>query len=190
MDFFFHHLQVEKKTRVHFHSFMLGVHKKLFELQKLSGVDPLVLVAKEIAEAASVICFDEFQVTDVADAMILKRLLETLVDHGVVLVMTSNRLPGELYLNGLNRDQFLPAIDLIEKHCDLFPFPADSPDYRLMGQESQTWVTPITETSIDKFEEELKKLTKNRKIRSGVLDVQAARPNGSVLVFGYRGRPK
>lgn len=175
MDFFFHHLQVEKKMRVHFHSFVLGVHKKLFELQKLSGVDPLVLVAKEIAEAASVICFDEFQVTDVADAMILKRLLETLVDHGVVLVMTSNRLPGELYLNGLNRDQFLPAIHLIEKHCDLFPFPADSPDYRLMGQESQTWVTPITETSIDKFEEELKKLTKNRKIRSGVLNVQGRR---------------
>ncbi|QDZ20136.1 AFG1-like ATPase [Chloropicon primus] len=190
MDFFFQHLQVEKKLRVHFHSFMLGIHKKLFELQKLSGVDPLVMVAKEIAGKASVICFDEFQVTDVADAMILKRLLETLVEHGVVLVMTSNRLPGDLYMNGLNRDQFLPAIDLIEKTCDVFPFPEDSPDYRLMGKESKTWMTPITESTIDAFSDCFANLSKKRKIRSGVLEVQGRRVNvpasaGGIAKFSF-----
>ena len=190
MDLFFHCLRVEKKLRVHFHSFMLGVHKKLFELQKMSGADPLVLVAKEISDNASVICFDEFQVTDVADAMILKRLLETLVEHGVVLVMTSNRVPSDLYLNGLNRDQFLPAIDLIERVCDVFPFPAESPDYRLMGKESRTWMQPVTEESIETFEDDFKKLTKKRKIRSGVLEVQGRRVpvpcfSGGVAKFSF-----
>ena len=191
MDFFFQCLQVSKKLRVHFHSFMLGIHRRLFELQKITGgKDPLVLVAKEIADQASVICFDEFQVADVADAMILKRLLETLVDHGVVLVMTSNRLPKELYLNGLNRDQFVPAIDLIEKYCDVFPFPVDSPDYRLMGKNSKTWITPITESSIEQFEETFLKLRKKKKVKSGVLEVQGRRVKvpaaaGGVAKFSF-----
>jgi protein AFG1 len=184
MDMFFQLLNVDNKLRVHFHSFMLSVHKRLFELQKESGQDPLVLVAKEIADKASVICFDEFQVTDVADAMILKRLLETLVEHGVVLVMTSNRLPNELYLNGLNRVQFLPAIALIEEHCDLYPFPVDSPDYRLLGEECTSWVSPITETSIDKFSEKFNKLKKKKKVKTGVLEVQGRRVKIPAAVGG------
>jgi len=175
MDLFFQCLNVEKKSRVHFHSFMLGIHRRLFELQKLRGQDPLITVAREIADDSSVICFDEFQVTDVADAMILKRLLETLIDNDVVFVMTSNRMPDELYLNGLNRVQFLPAIELIKSHCDIFPFPVESPDYRLMGQVSKTWMTPIDPTTNRLFDETYQKLTRSKKIRAGVLDVQGRR---------------
>jgi len=104
--------------------------------------------------------------------------------------MTSNRLPNELYLNGLNRDQFLPAIALIEDHCDIFPFPVDSPDYRMMGQESKTWINPLTEVTIDEFADSFAKLSKKKKIKSGVLEVQGRRVKvpaaaGGVAKFSF-----
>ena len=132
MDLFFNVQPAElKKTRVHFHDFMAKVHLELHARKHLP--DPLPDVARDMKSKAKLLCFDEFQVTDVADAMILRRLLEALRSCGCVCVFTSNRVPRELYKNGLNRASFVPAIDLIEQTNDVFCFDASAIDYRLTG---------------------------------------------------------
>ncbi|WEW59357.1 ATPase [Emydomyces testavorans] len=118
MDLFYDTLppNIDSKTRIHFHNFMQDVHKRLHMARMRHGndFDGVPLVAAEIAQQASVLCFDEFQCTDVADAMILRRLLESLMSHGVVLVTTSNRHPDELYKNGIQRQSFIPCIQLLK----------------------------------------------------------------------------
>ncbi|UKZ85301.1 uncharacterized protein TrAFT101_001168 [Trichoderma asperellum] len=133
MDLFYDTLppSVKTKTRIHFHNFMQDVHKRLHKLkiQHGSDVDAVPFVAADIAEQGNVLCFDEFQCTDVADAMILRRLLECLMSHGVVLVTTSNRHPDDLYKNGIQRESFIPAIKLLKNRLHVINL--DSPtDYR------------------------------------------------------------
>ncbi|KOS17448.1 Protein AFG1 [Escovopsis weberi] len=133
MDLFYDTLpgSVKTKTRVHFHNFMQEVHKRLHQLKMRHGdeVDVVPFVAAEIAQQGNVLCFDEFQCTDVATAMILRRLLEGLMSHGVVLVTTSNRHPDELYKNGIQRESFIPAIKLLKDRLHVINL--DSPtDYR------------------------------------------------------------
>lgn len=105
------------KKRIHFHSFMQGVHHRLHDVKSSMGesVDAAQEVANEIAAESNVLCFDEFQVVDVADAMILRRLFDMLYRHGVVTFMTSNRPPDELYKNGVQRDSFIPCIEQIKQ---------------------------------------------------------------------------
>lgn len=117
MDLFYESLPAEAKTRVHFHRFMQGIHA---ELRTLSGKrDPLVSVAERIAETTRVLCLDEFFVLDIGDAMILGNLLKALFDRGVVLITTSNTAPLNLYKDGLQRDRFMPAIALLQGHCEI-----------------------------------------------------------------------
>ncbi|MFD1006926.1 cell division protein ZapE [Oceanisphaera ostreae] len=117
MDTFYRCLPFDNKLRIHFHHFMLRVHQ---ELQSLKGqADPLKLVAERLAEQTQIICFDEFFVSDITDAMILGTLFEYLFEHGVILVATSNIPPDELYRNGLQRARFLPAIELIKQRCEI-----------------------------------------------------------------------
>lgn len=146
MDIFVEHANVLKKRRVHFHEFMLEIHGTLHQWRQMSpgekareleqsGVggnseDPLSVVARRMAGQATLLCFDEFQVNDVADAMILGRLFSELFENGVTIVLTSNRPPQDLYKDGLNRGLFLPFIDLIEERLDIVELSGPT-DYRL-----------------------------------------------------------
>jgi len=144
MDMFFEDAPLEPKRRVHFHAFMLEVHGAIDAWRKLdpkersaqpnyvkeAGDDPIQPVAKKIAQDSALLCFDEFQVTDIADAMILSRLFEALFAEGVVVVATSNRAPDELYEGGLNRQLFLPFITLIKERMELLHMNSGT-DYRL-----------------------------------------------------------
>lgn len=131
MDMFYESVAIEAKRRTHFHSFMLDVHKRLHELRQSGvGSDPLTPLADELVAQAWLLCFDEFQVEDIADAMILGRLFERLFERGVVVVATSNREPKRLYWNGLQRVLFLPFIAMIEDKLTVLSI-AGERDYRL-----------------------------------------------------------
>lgn len=132
MDCFYDSVPYRRKKRIHFHAFMREIHR---DLDKYKGEpDPLLKVAERVAKAVRLLCFDEFHVSDIADAMILGRLLDGLFAKGVVLVMTSNYPPDQLYPNGLHRESFLPTIALIKKHLDVFEVEAGV-DYRLRALE-------------------------------------------------------
>jgi cell division protein ZapE len=132
MDCFFDAVPYRRKRRIHFHAFMHGVHRQLNELKGES--DPLLKVAERMASEVRLLCFDEFHVSDIADAMILGRLLEALFARGVVFVMTSNYPPDRLYPNGLQRENFLPTIALIKSRLDVLEIDAGI-DYRLRTLE-------------------------------------------------------
>ncbi|XP_057679401.1 lactation elevated protein 1 homolog B isoform X2 [Corythoichthys intestinalis] len=126
MDMFYSGVQNSHKKRVHFNGFMLDIHKRIHrrkqslpkrKLGNMFTYDPISPVAVEIARETCLLCFDEFQVTDIADAVILKQLFRTLFKAGVVVVATSNRPPDDLYKNGLQRDTFLPFIDVLKEYC-------------------------------------------------------------------------
>jgi cell division protein ZapE len=132
MDLFFESVPVDRKRRVHFHEFMLARHAFLREARaKGAGHDQLIeQAAKQVSDEARLLCFDELQVTDIADAMIIGRLFERLFDDDVVIVATSNRAPDDLYKNGLNRQLFLPFIALIKDKLDVLSV-AGPKDFRL-----------------------------------------------------------
>ena len=130
MDLAFAHIAVEPKRRVHFHAFMLETDARLRRVRESDEDDPIEVIAEEIAGEARLLAFDEMQVTNPADAMILSRLFGKLLERGVKVVTTSNRPPGDLYKDGLNRELFLTFIDLIEKQMLVVPVNGPT-DYRL-----------------------------------------------------------
>jgi cell division protein ZapE len=142
-DLFYSYLPEKQKTRLHFHHFMQQVDAQLRRLQ--GQRDPLRRIAAHIAKTTRVLCFDEFMVYDVADAMILAELLHALFAKGIVLMITSNIPPDQLYLNGQHRERFLPAIDLIKQHCEIVAI-ADHADYRLgRAPLQQAYIYPLNE---------------------------------------------
>ena len=155
MDLFFETAPVAHKQRVHFHAFMLEVHAFMHqERQKKdrNSDDPVIALANSITENSWLLCFDEFQVTDVADAMILGRLFELLFDHGVVVVATSNREPDDLYKDGLNRQLFLPFISLLKEQLDILHL-VGGRDYRLERlAEHPVYFSPLNAQSVSEMD--------------------------------------
>ncbi len=142
IDLFYSTIPFSQKTRLHFHHFMLYVHHALTRHQGVK--DPLKLIAKEFAEQYWVLCFDEFYVKDIADAMILTELFEQLFHHGVTLLATSNLAPQALYANGLQREKFIPTIDLIHQHTHVIEIQGQD-DYRLKHLSHALYYYPLDE---------------------------------------------
>jgi cell division protein ZapE len=148
-DLFYQHVAEQQKARFHFHQFMQQIDAQLRSLQGKS--DPLRRIVARLAKTTRLLCLDEFMVHDVADAMMLSELLKALFAHHVVLVVTSNIAPDDLYSKGVQRARFLPAITLLKRHCDVIAM-ADHADYRLgrpLLQQAYFWpLNPITEEKL------------------------------------------
>ena len=185
MDLFFDLAPVEKKRRVHFHAFMAEVHAGVTAWRAMSarerkaqpnfvkgaGDDPIAPVAKAIAREAWLLCFDEFQVTDIADAMILGRLFEQLWARQVVVVATSNRHPRDLYKNGINRQLFLPTIALLEEHLELHALEGER-DHRMARLEGHgVYHTPLDGAAFQAMDQAWAALTRGAQPRPTSLAV-------------------
>lgn len=141
MDMFFQSLPGERKLRLHFHRFMLRVHEELAQQQ--GHTDPLEIIADGFKAETDVLCFDEFFVSDITDAMLLGTLMKALFARGITLVATSNIPPDDLYRNGLQRARFLPAIEAIKRYCDVMNVDAGI-DYRLRTlTQAHLWLSPL-----------------------------------------------
>lgn len=191
MDVFFEALPIEAKRRMHFHRFMQYVHR---EMRRRQGHrNPLVEIAADFAAGARVLCFDEFFVTDITDAMILAGLLETLFDHGVTLVTTSNIEPDYLYWNGLQRARFLPAIELIKRHTRILNVDGGI-DYRLrLLEQAELFHCPLGERAEYFLEERFRALEPEHGESRRDLDLEvegrsihARRANEDVAWFEFR----
>lgn len=160
MDLFHQTLSIPEKRRAHFHAFMQEVHGLLRKARKTESGDPIPIVAAEIADGLRCLAFDEMVVTNSADAMIMSRLFRALiVDENVAIVTTSNRVPGDLYKDGLNREHFLPFIDLIEKRLHVQPLNGPV-DYRLERLDGiDTWHTPLGDAATDQVRQAFFRLT-------------------------------
>jgi cell division protein ZapE len=158
MDLFFEAAPAAKKRRVHFNEFMVQIHARIHELRQREA-DPIPAVARAIAAEATLLCFDEFQVGDVADAMILGRLFQQLFELGVVIVATSNTAPSRLYEDGLNRQLFLPFIALISQRLDVLELNG-ALDYRLQRMEGlDVYIAPLGAEADSKMDAAWQKLT-------------------------------
>lgn len=188
MDMFFHSLPGERKLRLHFHRFMLRVHEELTELQ--GQENPLEIIADGFKAQTDVVCFDEFFVSDITDAMLLATLLQALFARGITLVATSNIPPDDLYRNGLQRARFLPAIALINDYCDVMNVDAGI-DYRLRTlTQAHLYLTPLDSQTRDTMDRMFIKLAGKAGEAAPVLQVnhrplQAIRAVDGVLAVDF-----
>jgi len=174
MDLFFSHAPVQAKRRVHFHAFMQEVHAALYTWRQKAdhGADPLPQIAQNIAVQSKLLCFDEFYVSDIADAMILARLFTALFAAGVVLVATSNTAPDDLYAGGLQRANFLPFIDLLKQHVAVLEV-AGAVDHRMEFLRGHpVYFTPLGAVSSKALADLFAALTHHATLQPETLTVQ------------------
>ncbi|WP_433691797.1 cell division protein ZapE [Herbaspirillum seropedicae] len=187
MDSFYSVVPVVRKTRLHFHEFMRDVHRQLDELKGIA--DPLDEVAKRIAKKYRLICFDEFHVSDIADAMILYNLLKGLFDHGVSFVMTSNYEPSTLYPDGLHRDRMLPTIALLKEKLDVMNIDAGIDYRKRVLEQVKVYHTPLNA----KTDEELRAAfaavaeatEEDPRVHIEAREIRALRRAGSAIWFDF-----
>mgnify|MGYP001189621617 CR=1 FL=1 len=180
MDLFYDHCSVDdgQKQHVHFHSFMQEVHRRLHTFrraQRLGNInsdrDGVKALAKIISDRAWLLCFDEFHVNDIADAMILGRLFKALFEAGIIVITTSNRHPSELYKDGLQRELFLPFIEMFEKRLMVFELD-NGKDYRLERlSQMDIYITPDDDEANAKLEKAFEELSVGAEIKSRVLSI-------------------
>ncbi|MFZ6845151.1 cell division protein ZapE [Undibacterium sp. RuTC16W] len=187
MDSFYSVVPVVRKTRLHFHEFMRAVHRQLDELKGVA--DPLDEVARRISKKYRLICFDEFHVSDVADAMLLYNLLKALFDNGVSFVMTSNYQPDTLYPDGLHRDRMLPTIALLKERLDVLNVDSGN-DYRKRALEQvQAYLTPLNAATDQALRTAFAKIaeTIDEDVRVNIegRDIKALRRAGSAVWFDF-----
>jgi len=177
MDLFFDVLECRDKSRVHFHEFMQDVHSAIHDWRQkhkvgeVEGDDPIAPVAEKIASTSKVLCFDEFIVNDITDAMILGRLFTVLFEKGVVVIATSNRAPDTLYENGLNRALFLPFIETLKQRLDILQLD-HGVDYRMMHFDGlTTYYTPLDINADEKIQRAWEQLTGKSKGEASFLKI-------------------
>ena len=159
MDLFFDTVQVQRKKRAHFHEFMLDVHARLAEARKSETGDPIPPVVESLAEEARLLCFDEMVVNNMADAAIMSRLFTGLLDKRVTIVTTSNRVPDDLYKDGLNRQLFLPFIDMLGESLEMLELDAGV-DYRLDRLKAMdVYITPANAKAESRLNEDFRSLS-------------------------------
>jgi cell division protein ZapE len=159
MDLFFDNVACHPKRRLHFHAFMSEAHERIARGRATTDGDPIPFVAIEMAAEATLLCFDEFQVTDIADAMILSRLFHGLFERGVVMVATSNTAPENLYRDGLNRGLFLPFIDSLQQEVDVLQLESGH-DYRLEKLAGERlYMTPLGRSASQALDRQWQRLT-------------------------------
>ena len=157
MDIFFQNLKFDKKRRLHFHDFMKEIHNKIFLAgKKNKNEDPVEVVASNFIKNTKLLCFDEMEVKDIADAMILNRLFEKLFSKGLILISTSNQKPENLYKNGLHRERFLPFIKLLNQHMSVSEIEKGKDWRKTFLKGKKTWLYPNNSS--------------NRKILNGFFD--------------------
>jgi cell division protein ZapE len=188
MDSFFVSVPVKRKTRLHFHEFMREVHRELADLKGI--VDPLEELGKRIGRRHRLICFDEFHVADITDAMILHRLLKSLFDHRVGIITTSNFKPDDLYPNGLHRERIFPAIELLKANLEIVNVDAGTDYRRLTLEQVQLYHTPLGPQADAAMAEAFDKLAEQRD-ESAELHIEhralhARRRAGGVVWFDFK----
>jgi cell division protein ZapE len=181
MDAFYKVSRHRRKRRVHFHEFMREVHARMRELS--GQEDPLELVAADIARELRLLCFDEFHVADIADAMILARLLELLIGKGVVLVMTSNYRPDDLYPHGLQRSRFLPAIEVLRSELDVVELAGSVDHRRRLLDALSVYYCPIDDHADANLARFFEAMTKATYAENGQIDV-----SGRAIAFRRRAK--
>lgn len=184
MDLFFAWLPIPAKRRVHFHRFMSSVHAQLHDLK--GTVNPLQVVTDRIASNAQVLCFDEFFVSDIGDAMILAEILRGLFERNVVLVATSNIEPKNLYENGLQRSRFLPAIELLENHTEIYELKGGT-DYRLEVLRRRSLYRITDKTSLEDVRSDIAKLVEGGVELDTSIEVLGRQINCVFLADGVAG---
>ncbi|MBA5639989.1 AFG1 family ATPase [Duganella sp. LX20W] len=187
MDSFYSVVPVVRKTRLHFHEFMRGVHRQLDELKGVA--DPLNEVARRVAKKYRLICFDEFHISDVADAMIMYNLLSALFDNGVTFIMTSNYDPQLLYPDGLHRDRILPTIRLLYDKLDVMNIDAGI-DYRGRALEQvQSYYTPLGAATDEALREAYASVAESADedpvVRIESREIRALRRAGTTIWFDF-----
>ncbi len=193
MNLFYEELNISQKKRVHFHHFMLDVHEELSTFSAdntKSKKNPLQHIAKQLAKQYRVICIDEFIVTNITDAMILSELLHALFKHGLCLVATSNRIPDDLYLNGLQRERFIPAIELIKRHTEVFHLDGGVDHRASLLEKSDTYYFPIDDDTNQKITQRMLTLAVTPITEKQVLiilgrEVQSVRCSQEIAWFDF-----
>lgn len=189
VDCFYECLPIENKSRIHFHRFMQNVHQELKQLKNVES--PLNIVADRLADQTRVLCFDEFHVSDITDAMLLAGLLKALFDRGVVLVTTSNQHPDQLYLGGLQRERFLPAIELIKNNTEVVNIDSGI-DYRLQFLDhAEIYHSPLDDRANAMLEDDFIHVSPDTGSKDATLEIegrliQTVRCGDGVVWFDFK----